>query len=114
MIEEIKILIGKLEIDPARKQALLDKLEQGGATPELAAEVQKILQENETALRAESPEMMDEIELAHKQADDKMEQAHQEFDIEMDQIEKQADSDYAQAAKDVDAAELEDTRAALS
>jgi len=102
MTDEIKQLISQLDIEPSRKQVLLDKLDKNGVTAELAEEVKTLLRENETAIRAEAPELMAELE-----------QAHKEFNSEMDKIDQEADALQKQASKDLDAAQLEDSRAAL-
>ena len=114
MTDEIKQLISQLDIEQSRKQALLDKLDKSGVTAELAEEVKAILRENETAIRAEAPELMTELEQVHKQAQDQVDQAHQEFNSEMDKIDQEAGALHKQASKDLDDAQLEDSRAALS
>lgn len=114
MNDEIKQLINKLDLEESRKQALLDKLEQNGVTEELAMEVQKLLQENEAEIRAEAPELMVELDQAHRQAAEQIEQAYKEFNVEMDQFDKDASALQSQASKDLDDAQLEESRAALS
>lgn len=113
MNDEIKQLIIKLDLDEARKQVLLDDLEKNGVTEALGEEIKKLLKENENAIRAEAPELMVELEQAHRQAAEKIEQAYQEFNSEMDEIDKEASALQAQASKDLDEAQLEESRAAL-
>ncbi len=113
MNEEIKHLINQLDLEDDRKQALLENLEKNGVTQELADEVQKLLLENEAALRQEAPEVMAELEKVHQQAAQQIEQAYQEYNSAMNQIDQEAKDLESEASKDLDEAQLEESRAAL-
>ncbi len=111
--QEVLAVIQEMDLPETDKQMLIAKLQSGGVTDELMAEIDTIWQKKTAEFAEEFKDEINAMDEAEAELSTEIETATKDFDNEIAALSAEAEIEIANASQELEAIDLEEARSVL-